>query len=274
MLARLWPRFALEACFLVAVALAAGLLDLSWQEIVGVMAAAYLLTVAVELGTWRLRRPAPAQATPLAAGTTVQALEAEPLLSEPVTSSVRVLDEPPPRPEEDEERLEEIAPAEEPEPPQAEAEPEAKPEPEPEPEAGEAEPEPVMEEPEPEAEEAEPELEPEPEPDEPEPEPEPVRLAPVPDPEPEPVPAREPEPEPQPAAVATLPPPAAPQEWNLWELERLVREAAADDPAREQELGYLVVYLREFASPDGLLPAEFDDLVRDSFGDLLAARRR
>jgi hypothetical protein len=53
-----------------------------------------------------------------------------------------------------------------------------------------------------------------------------------------------------------------------------MREHAADDPIREEELGYLVVYLREFASPDGALPTDFDQLVRDSFGDLLAARRR
>jgi hypothetical protein len=99
-----------------------------------------------------------------------------------------------------------------------------------------------------------------------------VRLVAVPAPEPLPEPVREPEPEP--AAVATLPPYVEPQEWNLWELERLVREHAAADPAREEELGYLVVYLREFASPDGVLPVDFDDLVRDSFGDLLAARRR
>jgi hypothetical protein len=93
---------------------------------------------------------------------------------------------------------------------------------------------------------------------------------------PAPEPVREPEPElePAPAAVATLPLPPGPQEWNLWELERLARETATQDPAREEELGYLVVYLREFARPDGRLPAEFDDLVRDSFGDLLAASRR
>jgi hypothetical protein len=53
-----------------------------------------------------------------------------------------------------------------------------------------------------------------------------------------------------------------------------MRDKAGGDPAREQEWGYLVVYLREFATPDGVLPAEFDELVRESFGDLLAARGR
>jgi hypothetical protein len=29
------------------------------------------------------------------------------------------------------------------------------------------------------------------------------------------------------------------------------------------------MYLREFAGPDGTLPADFDALVRESFGDVL-----
>ena len=32
------------------------------------------------------------------------------------------------------------------------------------------------------------------------------------------------------------------------------------------------MYLREFAGPDGLLPVDFDGLVRDSFGDLVGVR--
>ena len=56
MLGRLWPRFALEAFFLIAVALVAGLLNLSVAEVVVVMAVAYLLTVAFELFSWRARR--------------------------------------------------------------------------------------------------------------------------------------------------------------------------------------------------------------------------
>ena len=43
-------------------------------------------------------------------------------------------------------------------------------------------------------------------------------------------------------------------------------------PARDAEWGYLVVYLREFARPDGTLPTEFDGLVRESFGELIAGR--
>ena len=47
----------------------------------------------------------------------------------------------------------------------------------------------------------------------------------------------------------------------------MAREQAGDN----EELSYLLMYLREFASADGLLPADFDVLVRESFGDLLAA---
>ena len=55
-------------------------------------------------------------------------------------------------------------------------------------------------------------------------------------------------------------------------LERLTRDRAGEDQARDDEWGYLVVYLRDFAHPDGTLPTEFDELVRESFGDLLATR--
>ena len=118
-----------------------------------------------------------------------------------------------------------------------------------------------------------------------EPEPE---LAPEPGPEPqlelayagfdaelEPEPAAE-EPEPEPVAtVAVLPTwQIAPREWNVWDLERLLRERAGADTTRDEERSFLLLYLREFAGPDGLLPADFDGLVRDSFGDLIAGGRR
>jgi hypothetical protein len=75
---------------------------------------------------------------------------------------------------------------------------------------------------------------------------------------------REPEPEPE-AAEA----PDAPREWNLWELERVARDNTTDDVAENEERAYLLIYLREFAGPDGNLPADFDGLVRDAFGDLV-----
>jgi hypothetical protein len=56
-----------------------------------------------------------------------------------------------------------------------------------------------------------------------------------------------------------------PVQWNIWNLERLVREQGGDN----DELGFIVTYLRDYANPDGLLPTNFDSLVRESFGDLL-----
>jgi hypothetical protein len=132
---------------------------------------------------------------------------------------------------------------------------------EPEPIAAEpvaAEPEPVVVEPEPLAVEPEPvRVEPEPEPVvvEPEPEPEPVVVEP--EPEPEPV-AVEPEPEPEPE-------PTAEQAWNLWQIDRALRDSGA--VTEEQE--FLLMYLRDYAGPDGSLPVDFDALVRESFGDVL-----
>jgi hypothetical protein len=74
----------------------------------------------------------------------------------------------------------------------------------------------------------------------------------------------EPEPEPEPEVETN-----APREWNLWELERVVRDHRSDDVAKNEERAYLLIYLREFAGPDGTLPADFDGLVRDAFGDLV-----
>jgi hypothetical protein len=58
----------------------------------------------------------------------------------------------------------------------------------------------------------------------------------------------------------------------VWELDRLVRESAGADAVRDEERALILMHLREFAGPDGLLPPSFDDLVRESFGELIAAR--
>ena len=100
------------------------------------------------------------------------------------------------------------------------------------------------------------------------PAPEPPRLAPVPDPAPEPPPAPEPEPELPPAATVTHI--SGARQWNVWDLEQLAREHAGGDPIADEERTFLLMYLRDFAGPDGLLPVDFDDLVRQSFGGLVA----
>ena len=88
------------------------------------------------------------------------------------------------------------------------------------------------------------------------PKPSPPRAAPAPPPPPPP--------EPEPAPVFSGPP----REWNLWELQRAVRDAADDD--HHQEWSALLIHLREFANADGDLPLEFDGLVRESFAPLVA----
>jgi hypothetical protein len=80
----------------------------------------------------------------------------------------------------------------------------------------------------------------------------------------------EPDPEPE-QLVDLVPRNDDPREWNLWDLERLARNESGGDVARDEERTYLLVYLREFAGADGNLPADFDGLVRDAFGDLLHA---
>lgn len=122
-------------------------------------------------------------------------------------------------------------------------------------------------------------------PDTPEPMPEPPAPEPAP-PAPDPEPPR-PEPEqPTPQLRAVAPPeperaPApqsdvvrlrprtdgAPREWNVWELERIAREREGEDPARDEELNFLLLELRQFANADGQLPASFDPVVREAFGD-------
>ncbi len=76
--------------------------------------------------------------------------------------------------------------------------------------------------------------------------------------------------------VVSQPPPAEPpppppaREWNLWDLERRAREQAPNEP-RAEEWSALFTHLRVFANADGVLPKEFDALVRESFGELIEA---
>jgi len=123
----------------------------------------------------------------------------------------------------------------------------------------------------------------------PEPEPPPEPAPPVPEPRPptpepgEPpprlrsMPAPEPEREPgqdddvrAPERVVRLPLDGAePREWNVWELERLAQAAGGGDTARDEELTFLLLELRQFANADGQLPVDFDPVVRESFRELI-----
>jgi hypothetical protein len=87
------------------------------------------------------------------------------------------------------------------------------------------------------------------------------------------------EPEPEPAA---LPTPAAPPaqarvggddgvrgHWNLLVLERLVNDRGEDFPDKREEWVSYLYLLREYAEPDGTVPASFDWLIQDTFAELV-----
>jgi len=196
-------RFLIEAGFIIAVAVIAGIEQLSTWWIIAVVASAWIIVAVVEIVVWA--RP-------------MLARRSFPVLAEAPDAAV--------------------APAAAPPPVTVRVRPPL--------ESG-----------------LEPQWEPEPTPA---PSPEPPRIVPAPPPLPEP------EPEQDPAAarvVAFVSANDGPREWNLWELERAARDHATDDVARNEERSYLLMYLREFAGPDGVLPADFDGLVRDAFGDVL-----
>jgi hypothetical protein len=204
-------RFIVEAGFIIAVAVIAGIEDLSTWWIIAVVAGAWLIVAAVEIAVWArnaaARQPQtvdePADLDP---APTLECASRPPVVVLPQSSV--------------------------------------------------------------ETREAEPSSEPEPEQIR---EPERPRIVAVPalPPEPEPEPGSEAEPEEPDRVVTFLPANDSPREWNLWELERAARDHGGDDVARNEERSYLLMYLREFAGPDGTLPADFDALVRESFGDVL-----
>jgi len=126
---------------------------------------------------------------------------------------------------------------------------------------------------------------PEPAPREPAPPaPPPVEVAPppplvaVPEPEPlapEPV-VSEPAPvaaEPELAPVAVLPIVPGQTAWNLLKLEKLEQEAGARFADRREEREFTLLYLREYADFDGVLPDTFDGMLWELYGELLEARR-
>lgn len=90
-------------------------------------------------------------------------------------------------------------------------------------------------------------------------EPEPVAVEPERAPEPA---ASEPEPEPE---LESEREPVQAQQWNVWELDRALRDSGT--LTEEQE--FLLIYLRDYAGSDGSLPVDFDALIRESFGDVL-----
>ena len=57
--------------------------------------------------------------------------------------------------------------------------------------------------------------------------------------------------------------------WNLTELERLVEERGREFPERIDEWASYLFFLRDYAEPDGSVPASFDWLIEDEFAELV-----
>jgi hypothetical protein len=55
----------------------------------------------------------------------------------------------------------------------------------------------------------------------------------------------------------------------VWELEQIAHAQEGEDAARDEELAFLLLELRQFADADGRLSTTFDPVVRESFGELL-----
>lgn len=58
--------------------------------------------------------------------------------------------------------------------------------------------------------------------------------------------------------------------FNLVTLERLVEEHRGEFPERAEEWLSYLYFLRDYAAPDGSVPASFDGLIQDTFGELVA----
>jgi DivIVA domain-containing protein len=75
--------------------------------------------------------------------------------------------------------------------------------------------------------------------------------------------------EPGPLRLVEAPAPMAPAQLRLYQLEKLVHERADEFPERQDEWAYTLFYLRDYANPEGELPASFDSLIEEVFGPLL-----
>ena len=244
------PRTVVEAAFLVAVPVSAAALGAGMWTIIAASAVAYLLIFVFEATLWREGGPAPGRSRMRITPHTVNVRRPEaPPSEEPESVAVVV------QPDADGSAEHAVAP----EPAAAPEQPIAlEPEPAPAPSFTAAAPSEHVR-----------VLRPEPEP-EPVAERPPLAAVPAPEPASELAPAV-PEPAPVPSTVVPIGVGAGPRQWNLWDLERLTREHAGGDVSQDEERQFLLMYLREFADPDGLLPVDFDGLVRDSFGELVGS---
>jgi len=81
--------------------------------------------------------------------------------------------------------------------------------------------------------------------------------------------AAAPPPAPPPPAMPPLAVPDGDGSYNLVSLERLVAERGAEFPDRAEEWASYLYFLREYAGPDGNVPASFDWLIQEQFAELV-----
>jgi hypothetical protein len=86
--------------------------------------------------------------------------------------------------------------------------------------------------------------------------------------------AAEPTHEPGPPIDAPLPPAIAPpvaarRRLNVFDLQGRARSIVGRDPARDEELSFLLLYPREFADISGDLSEDVDTFVRESLPELV-----
>ena len=72
-----------------------------------------------------------------------------------------------------------------------------------------------------------------------------------------------------PPPLPVAPPVSERRRWNVFDLQNRARQIAGRDPARDEELTFLLLYLREFGDIAGDLSDDFDSFVRESFPDLI-----
>jgi hypothetical protein len=65
--------------------------------------------------------------------------------------------------------------------------------------------------------------------------------------------------------------PQRPGRWNLNELARIVEERGPDFPDRQDEWQSYLFFLRNYAEPDGTVPASFDWLIEETFAGIVPA---
>jgi hypothetical protein len=70
-------------------------------------------------------------------------------------------------------------------------------------------------------------------------------------------------------APVTIPTNGAAGTYSLTDLEERVAERGQEHPEKREEWQSYLFFLRDYARPDGRIPASFDGLIADTFAELL-----